>query len=262
MGLSGKGGKNYRAWFKLNKDFIPPEDRDIFEKGIEQMHFYRNIYFKILDNLAPALYELMLEQYPVFKTEKRPMVLEAIHDISITIGSTLILKLDTLLQGQYNGVKIREKYPKFDEWVEFYARPGKPYTVDETNRCWYEYLNDKEWEEYRDNENRILLEYFNWQEKRKFEFIDLLQTILFKYYEELKELNADEWIIYAVHIRDEYEDYLTSCEDLELFIDCGFPEENVNFTNEEFQTNYSKLSDEIRDYASKLRNRRIAGETI
>jgi hypothetical protein len=83
-----------------------------------------------------------------------------------------------------------------------------------------------------------------------------------KYFKELEELNADEWIMYAVAIVDEYDYYLSTCEHVELFIDCGFPEDDMKLTDEEFDTNYCNLSKEIKDKTDDLRNRRIAGEAI
>jgi len=107
-----------------------------------------------------------------------------------------------------------------------------------------------------------LLEFFNWEERRKFEFIDLVQTIILKYFKELEELNSDEWIIYAVAMREEYQYYMTSCENVELFIDCGFPEEEIKLADVEFIKTNSKLGNEIIRKASALRNRRISGEMI
>lgn len=257
-----EGDIDYEAWYNRNKNYLPKEFIKHIEDKSDSLFFMFKVYRKVMKHLPSAVRELMLEQYPVFKTEKRPMVIEYINTIAETTGHTLLFLLYNLVQGQKKGVNIREKYPKFEEWVDFYGRPHKPDTIDENTRPQYKWLNDEEWIAYRDHENERMLGFFNWEEKRKFEFIDLVQTTIFKYYEEMYELNADEWIIYGVNIRDEYENFLCACEDVELFIDCGFPEEEIKLTDAEFSQNYSELSYEIKRNASALRNRRIAGEKI
>jgi hypothetical protein len=256
------GDLNFHAFYNRVVNYVPSDMQKEMANTFDFCNFYYTVYSKVMRNLAPALHKLMKRQYPVFVTENRPLVTDYINVIATTTGYKLLLNLFHLIQGQKAGVNLRQKYPEFERWVEFYARPHKPDTIDETHRHEYTWLTDKEWDELRESENQILLEYFNWSEKRKFEFIDVVQTILFKYYEELHDLNADELIIYAVHIRDEYEYYLTNCEHIELFIDCGFPEDHMKLTDEEFQTNYSNLSSEAKNATTELRNRRIAGELI
>jgi len=253
----------YDPLYESYKNYIPEQYRDSFDDTFEIGHFMYHVYLCVMRELTPSLKKLMWQQYPVFNTEKRPKVLAHLDFIAATIGHHLLINLYHLVEGQKAGVIIREKYPRFDSWVEFYARPQHPRIIDESNRSeLYSWMSDEEWEVYRDKENGLMLEFFNWKEKRKFDFVDLVQGLLLKYYKELEKLNHDEWIIYAVFIRDEYETYLINCEDTELFIDCGWPEELVGQTYEEFKQNYQSLSQEIRDKTTELRNRRIAGEVI
>jgi len=256
------GDIDFNAWYKRNKEYFPQEIKDPFEQHSDFIHFLYNGYQKVMKRMAPALHKLMKRQYPIFKTEERTLVLNQIDDVATTTGSSLLFKLYELVQGQKDGINIREKYPDFERWKKFYAQPHTPTTIDETTRSQYVWLNDDEWIEYRDSENKGLLEYFNWEEKRVFEFIDVVQTLIFQYFKELEELNADEWIMYAVCIRDEYEYYKSNCEQIELFIDCGFPEEDMKLSDEEFNQNYSNLSKDIKDKTTEIRNRRIAGEKI
>ena len=253
---------NFEAWYHLNKSHFPAEFNVFIEESYDTFYFLFNVYRKVMQRMAPALRKLMATQYPVFKTEKRPMVLEFIDSIATTTGYSLLFRLYNLVQGQKKGINVREKYPKFESWIEFYARPQHPNTFDQNKRHQYIWFNDEEWEAYVETENNKMLEFFNWQEKRKFEFIDLVQTIILKYFKELEELNADEWIIYAVDMRKEYEYFMNSCENVELFIDCGFREEEIKHTDEEFLASYSNLSNEIKKKALELRERRISGEMI
>lgn len=262
MEYDNDGDLNYHAYYNRVKNYVPADLQKAMEDTFDFCDFYYKVYRKVMRSLAPALHKLMKRQYPVFITEKRPLVTDFINVIATTTGYKLLLNLFHLVQGQKAGVNLRQKYPEFESWVEFYARPQKPDTMDETHRHEYTWISDKEWDELRESENQNMLEYFNWCEKRKFEFIDMVQTILFKYYKELDDLNADELIMFAVHIREEYEYYLTGCEHIELFIDCGFPEDDMKLTDEEFEINYSNLSSNAKEAATELRNRRIAGERI
>ena len=252
---------NFDAWYSSNKDDLPEPLGNLMADNFDRFHFLCHVYHKVMKNLTPALRKLMLQQYPVFKTEKRPLVVKNIKTIYTTTGHLLLLNLYNLVQDQKAGVNIRETYPDFDTWVD-YVRTEQPKTIDESTRYQYTWLSDEEWEVYRDNENKEILQIYTWKEKRKFEFIDLMQKLLFKYFRELEDLNADEWIIYAVYMHEEYTAYLTGCDDLERFIDCGFPEELVNQTYEEFLERFLNLDREITDKRSELRSRRIAGEMI
>jgi len=261
MIYDNEGDLNYDAWYSSNKDDLPEPLGNLMADNFDKFHFLCNVHQKVMKNLAPALRKLMLKQYPVFRTEKRKLVVQKINSVLTTTGHLLLLNLYHLVQGQKAGENVRETYPDFDTWVG-YARTESPNLIDENKRSQYTWLSDEEWEVYRDNENKDILQFFTWQEKRKFEFIDLVQKLLFKYFKELEDLNADEWIIYAVYIREEYEAYLFGCEEIERFIDCGFPEELVNQTYEEFLERFMNLSCEITDKRSELRSRRIAGEII
>jgi hypothetical protein len=170
--------------------------------------------------------------------------------------------LYNLVEDQKKGVDVRVKYPQFESWIDSCAHPQRPGAVDETNRMDGNWLNDQEWKAYVKSENAKVLEFFNWEEKRKFEFIDLVQTIILKHFREIEDLNPDEWIVYAIAMCEEYECFKTCCENVELFIDCGFPEEEIKLTDDEFIKTYSKLSSEIVKKASVLRERRISGEMI
>ena len=262
MEYDNEGDMDFQAWYHLNKGYFPPELDKVLVNSYDSFYFLFNVYRKVMDKMAPALRKLMVKQYPVFKTEKRPLVVEFIDSIATTTGYSLLFRLKTLVEDQKNGVSIPEKYPQLEEWKDFYVRPQQPSRVDESTRPLYSWLNDEQWKAYVETENRKMLEFFNWTEKRKFEFIDVVQTIVLKYFKELENLNSDEWIIYAVDMREEYEYYLSSCENVELFIDCGFPEEDIKLSDKEFTENYGKLSDKIKKQARALRNRRIAGENI
>lgn len=256
------GDINYHAWFEMYKDYLPGKFQTMIEKNKSSLYFLFHVYRKVMRDLEPALQKLIYRQYPVFKKETRPLIVEEIQAITSTTGSSLLFNLYHLLDDQRNGVNVRKKYTEFEEWKQFYAMPKVPDVLDESTRPQYTWLSDEEWVKHVESENKAFLEFFNWCEKRKKEFMDVVQTILFKYYKELENLNGDEWIIYAVHIRDEYEYYLSNSESLEEFIDCGFPEEDIKLSHDEYFERYRQLSPEVRKHSSELRKRRISGENI
>lgn len=253
---------DFDAWFSRNQSYLPKEFVDHLKEHYDMLHFFFSIYRKMIKHLAPAMHELMLKQYPVFRTEHRPAVLESLDNLITNTCDTILFRLGFLVQDQKAGKIARETYPDIDKWRDFYGKPATPYTIDESTRPEYTWLNDAEWEQYRDSENASLLEFFNWEEKRKFEFVDLVQTYVFKYYKEIEDLNPDEWIVYAMIIRDKYEYYKSICENVELLIDCKMPEKYVDCPSSEFQQAYTSLDKEIKDYSTELRDRRIAGEEI
>ena len=131
------GNLNFEAWYHLNKSHFPLEFNVFIEDSYEPFYFLFNVYRKVMVQVVPTLRQLMETQYPVFKTEKRPMVLEFINTIATTTGFSLLFRLYNLVQDQKKGVNVREKYPKFDSWGELYARPQHPGNVEETNRPIY-----------------------------------------------------------------------------------------------------------------------------
>jgi len=201
---------DWKDWFEKNNHLIPKEHKASLENNLDVLQFLFDIYHKTMDKLTPALRELMYNQFPVIKAEKRPILVEYVDKFIKSVGAKLLLKLNALLEGQKNGVNVREKYPKFDQWVKFYGSPLKPKQLKDSDRNKPNHKNKSatEWEEHKTLENFKLLEFHNWKEKRKSEFISILQPILFENYKELEELNADELIIYAVDIYDEYNYFL------------------------------------------------------
>jgi hypothetical protein len=215
-----------------------------------------------MDKMAPAMRKLMAKQYPVFTTEERPLVKEFIDIIATTIGYSLLFRLKNLVDDQKKGVRIREKYPYWEEMKAFYACPQQAPTVDQSRRHKYRWLNNEEWNRFVETENKKMLALFNWNQSRKFEFIDIVQTIVLENFKELEDLNSDEWIMYTAYMSDEYEYYQTSCDNVELFIDCGFHEEEIKLSDTEFRRKYANLSHDVKTQLAALRNRRISGEAI
>jgi hypothetical protein len=258
-----EGDMNFDGWVSYNRDVFPEELTDYFEVHKDILHVMFYVRPKIKRYLTPALRKLMYRQYPVLRAESRPLIVEFIDDIIYIIATEIfIMKMYHLVNGHNTGVNVRDLYPELDSWVDFYCRPAKPYTMDVTHRKDYWWKTDAEWEAQVEYENSQLLEIFNWEQSRQSEFINLVQNAFFKYYPELLDLSSDEWIVFAVEIREEYESFKTYCDHIEEFIDCQFPEEDMKLTDNEYFEKYRTLPEVISKNASEIRDRRISGEKI
>lgn len=263
MVYDNEGDKNIEDWVRSNKGFLPEDMKTYFEENKDILHVMFNVYPKIERHITPAMRKLLYKQYPNLSTERRPMVVEFIEGILyITATVNYLMQMYELVHGHNTGRNVREKYPELDNWVDFYCRPAKPDVVDETRRSTFWWISDEEWKADVENENKELLKIFNREERRKAEFVNLVQKIYFRYYPEILDLNNDEWILYAVMIREEYERFKDLAEEVEEFIDCEFPEEDIKLNDEDYRKKYLSWPQELRDKASELRERRFADESI
>jgi len=263
MVYDNEGDKNIEEWSRLNNDFLPEDAKEYFEENRDVLHVMFDVYPKIKRHITPALRKLLYKQYPNLRTETRPMVVEFIEGILfITATVKYLMQMYHLVHGHNTGRNVREEYTELDDWVDFYCRPAKPQVVDESKRYKFWWITNKEWKAEIEEENRELLKNFNREERRKAEFVNLVQKIYFKYYPELLDLNNDEWILYAVLIREEYELFKELAEDVELFIDCEFPEEDIKLSDEDYWKKYSTWPQELKDKGSKLREERFENENI
>jgi len=81
-----------------------------------------------------------------------------------------------------------------------------------------------------------------------------VQPYLFEYLPALHNLEPDFWILYAVTVRDNYEEWLTCCEYLETAIEYHLPPESITWEHADFKKAlrenrplYSKQVQERRD---------------
>jgi hypothetical protein len=205
--------------------------------------FYNNTYCPVMKELAPAVRKLMYKQYPLLETKFRPMVMDHINWMVSKAGHRLLLMLNILVQDQKEGVNLREKYPDFESWIDFYARPPEPPVPDyhslDNNPLLFNALTAEQIKEIADEEWESNIKHFNKVEELKKEYYDLIQPLVLKYYPALQDLDYDGWIIYAVEIREEYEDYKLRCEHVDSFIEYGMDEEDIHLTYKEFYKKFS-----------------------
>jgi hypothetical protein len=256
-------GLNFSAWYALNKDHLPVDLKKVMEESHEVLRFIAEDYMPAMNLMSKALHELIREQYPVFKTEIRPIVLKRIDKIVQNRSYNLTVNTYHLIKNQEAGIDFRKKYPDLEKWKKYYCRPDPPpQLLTDKDREEYPFLDDAAWEECKEEENKGTLEFYNWKQRRKFEFKGVAQKLLFKLYKECEELDSDPLILLAVILEEEYLSYQMWAEEVESIIDYGFPAETVNMDYKEFKKMVDKVWLRKRDHINDLRNRRIAGEKI
>ena len=220
------------VWYNGNYGYLMGNSMNEYGITVEMRHFYTNTYYPAMQELKPAVRCQMMKQYPIIDTEFRPKVLEKIDQMVEATGQELLMELYKLVRDHQQGVNLREKYPKFERWVDFYARPPEvpvpDYAYFDKHPKRYRTLTDEQkkemLEEWCASRTEVQFEF----EKLKKEYYDLVQPVIFNYYPALLELDYEGWILYSVVIRENYEDYIVRSEHLDSFIDYEFPEEDID----------------------------------
>jgi hypothetical protein len=226
----------YHSNNELFRKIFPEDFTKCYEKFIELADFHYNVFLKYLDEAKPLLLNLASKQIFNFKTVRNhPDVIQFLDDICSTNCSAMMYTLAKLIREFKEDINIYEKYPNIERWREFYGKPQKTYELSGEDRKYHTELNDEEWEKYKDKENRSLLKYHIWKEKRKTEYFDIVQPLIFKYLPELNNIEGDHWVIYAATVKDLYEEWKILCEEIETIIEYQMPPESVKLKSEDFQ---------------------------
>jgi hypothetical protein len=250
---------NWELSYHINKDHLPTDFRDTMDTLLEFCNFYTNIYEACNHRLTPELNKLMLRHYPATQQATHPAQLDYIQDLHETNIFGLLLTLRNRLREQREGINTREKYPKLDSWKEFYCTPSQPDTVNDKHRNIYVDTDDAEWEKYKQEENRKFKMLHEWQQSRQTEYYDLVQPYLFEYFPDLHNLEPDFWILYAVTVRDNYEEWLTSCEYLETAIEYHLPPDSITWDYPDFKQCLRKQRPHYFNQVQENRNKMIFG---
>jgi hypothetical protein len=211
------------------------------EPDLEVELFYSNVYCKIMTELAPAVRKLIVYQYPVFETEFRPAVLEAIESVVERTGHRLMLELYNLIQDQKEGINLREKYPNFEKWEE---RKKESEYFSRTIFDTIEGLTEKQKSDLYELVKVTFKNSFNWKDQRRYEFMEMVQSIVFRHYKAVQELDADGWIVYFYFLMIEHTDYRLDFEHYVTFIEYEFDEADLEMPYDEYR---KKLQQKIND---------------
>jgi len=228
----------FENWYDENFMYFKRESKKEIGPTLDIYIFYSGVYCRVMQELKSAVRKLMLKQYPLIEKEYRPMVLEYIDWVVASAGHRLLLNLYVLIQDEKEGVDLWEKYPDFENWIHLFAKPQQVDLITEADLVKFTTFTNEEKKELIEEENKDIIRFFNLQENFKKEYYDIIQPIVFRYYPALQDMNYDGWIIYSVHIREDYEDYKYRCEHIETFIEYEFQEEDIHLKYDEFQAKF------------------------
>jgi len=249
-------GTSLTGFFSLEILESPKKNNNLFNLSTE-------IYSRTSRLIIPALQHLMYKQYPALRNETRPLVVRRLENMLCVACTELFLtKICKLLYTHNIGKNVRDIFPRLDEWAKVYACPPKLYFVDEHIPPPHWKLSNAQWQVAAKTQNAEMLEFFQWEQSRKSEFVNLLQDICFWHYPKLLDLNSDEWVVFAKIIAEEYNRFKSECEYVEGFIDYNFPEEYINLPFDKYIDKCMEISPKTSKKAWEKRNRRIAGEAI
>jgi len=227
--------KNFDKWISLNRNFFTPEILESIKKNSDLFHLISGVYPEINKEVTPSMRSLMYRQYPILKTEIRPLIMKFIDSILNVTGTVIFLmKMYSLVYQHKSGANVRDFYPDLDKWAEFYCNPPKPSTVNENDPPTHWQLSDTEWKTTAKTENTRLSGFFQREQNRKSDFINLLQQIYSRHYPELLNLSSDESVIFTAAMNHEYDFFKSHCEYIEEFIKSGFPEEYIDLPDKDY----------------------------
>ena len=249
----------FEIWYDDNRNYFLRGATGIVEPSVEIEAFYIGVYCPAMHDLMSAIRQLLVKQYPIIATESRPAVLQAIERRIEITGHTFLLYLFDLVQDQKEGINLPEKYPDFEKWRVAYRTLHKPYKFDESFFDQFPWLTDEQKNEFMEESRKEEEERFNWKDKRKYDFINMLQRIVLKYYKEIMDFEADQWIVYSSLITNEYAEYRIRFEHYVTFIEYEFPEEDLYISYSEFSKKFHQRFNERWEKEQQLRKNNAEG---
>ncbi|SDC37298.1 hypothetical protein [Williamwhitmania taraxaci] len=217
----------YEDWLHYYRNALPSELVSAQESHYQELYYLYRVFTNVLRQFQPAAYQLMLTQFPRFKEETRPLVIDRLQNIINKTGQTFLLQLFLLIYEQRAGVNVHEKYPDFEKYQTTFNQNKKRDTMVENLRKAYPPCTDEEWFVFRDELNVTLDEHSQWKKTRELAYTNLLQDIVLSQFSLIDEINPDEWIIYALWLLEDYGDYYYECDFMCSFFDSKLPEEDI-----------------------------------
>lgn len=201
--------------------------------------FYYSVYVPFKKELKKPLREMVHRHYPHIATETRPEVLAKIEKKIDWVGHEFILFLHNMVEFWKTGKDLREMFPKLDEWAISYPRYRQPRYTNPSFWDKYDWLNEEQIQKFIEDDRKEADEVFAFEEKPRSEFYDLIQSLTFKYYPLVQELDTDGWVMFEVFLRDEYSNYQLDFEHYDGFIEYGFGVEDLNLPYVEYSAKFS-----------------------
>ncbi|MEI6752404.1 MAG: hypothetical protein WCK78_04480 [Paludibacter sp.] len=252
-------------WYDDNCEFFVRESRPITSVFVEVPQdvefFYESVYCPAMAEIAPAVRVLIEKQYPSVKDEIRPKLVEYINWIAISAGKYLLLSSHELVDDQKEGVNLREKYPDFEFWVENYGRRPEPpvpnYSFADDNPYIKEHISPEIIREVAEESCIEETEYYHRTENRRKEYFDIVQSVVFKYYKVLEDLDYEGWIVYAANINEDYESYTECCDHIDTIIKYNFDEDDLYLDEDLFMEKlHIKIKEELESEQNSKENKK------
>ncbi len=229
-------------WYDENSEFFVRESRPLTSIFVEVPQdvefFYESVYCPAMAEIAPKVRRLIEKQYPSVIGEIRPKLVEYINWIANSAGKYLLVSSHELVDDQTEGVNLREKYPELDFWAERYGKRPEPpvpdYTFADNNPFIKEHISEEIIREVAEESCVEETEYYLRTEKRRKEYFDIVQTVVFKYFKALEDLDYEGWIVYATNINEDYEMYIERCDHIDTIITYNFDEDDLNLDEDLF----------------------------
>jgi hypothetical protein len=210
--------------------------------------FWNGARQDFIDDTYTGLQALQVAQYPLTEAFTDPAALSHIKDVHEMNAQGLICTCRQLIEDMHKGMDLHAKYPKLEEWRAFYCNPEQPQVLgpEDVHRL----PGDTE-ETIRQRVEKENAEMRAWHEEKmsmKDAYFDLMQPLLFQHLPGLQDLEGDHWVIYAVTIRDAYEEWKSLCEEMDTTIELGMPQESITWEHAERQ---ALISEKFREKLAK-----------
>jgi hypothetical protein len=233
-------------WYDNNLRYFDRKDKPS-GLSLEVELFYQSVYVPFKKDLKEPLRQLVFRHYPYIATECRPEVLAKIEGVIDWVGHEFILFLRGMVEFWKTGKDLREVFPELDEWAIRYSAYRKPHYSDPSFWDQFDWLDEEQKQIFIAENRKDADELFEFEEKPRSEFYDLIQSLTFKYYAEVQELDTDGWVMFEVFLRDEYTNYQMDFQHYEGFIEYGFGVEDLNLPYKEYDAKFSEKYKERRE---------------
>jgi hypothetical protein len=234
-------------WYDNNLRYFHREPDQPFGPSLEIQLFYSSVYLPFKQDLRKPLREMIDRHYLFIATECRPEMLARIDREVDWMGHEFILFLHEMVLFCKTGRDLREIYPKLDQWTISYPSYRKPRYMRPSSIAKLAWMTDEQ-KQILIDEDKIEADLaFAFKDKPRSEFFNLLQTMVFKYYKELQDLDKDGWTMFEVFLHDEYTKYEIDFEHYDGFIEYGFGIEDLNIPYKEYTEKFSAKWKERRD---------------
>jgi len=215
---------------------LGPDTTNKLEWYFNFKEFFTEARQDFVDETLPGLQVLLVQQYPLTTAYTDPLALDCIKDVHEMNASGLIWKCWNIMEEMHKGIDVPAKYPKLEEWRAFYCHPEEPQLIrrDMVGK----FPNDTEETILQrvEEENRQMREWHAQKKKMMDGYYDLMQPLLFKHLPVLDHLEGDHWVLYAMTIRDAYEEWKSLCQEMETTIEYGMPQESITWDHADWQT--------------------------